>query len=67
MSNFLNLTPKTFRELKIAYQRAVARKEEHFNFQGNQWETQYAKIIIQHIENQSKPKIFTLTPKYKNN
>tara|TARA_R110000868_G_scaffold130029_1_gene339525 strand:+ start:871 stop:1074 length:204 start_codon:yes stop_codon:yes gene_type:complete len=67
MSNYIKLTPKTFRELKIAYQRAVLRKEEFFEYNGNKWDTQYAKIIIEHMENQSKRQRFTLTPKYRNN
>jgi CO dehydrogenase/acetyl-CoA synthase alpha subunit len=49
---YLDLNKETFIELKNEYRKAVDNNAESFIFQNKELVTNYAKYLIEHLENQ---------------
>lgn len=48
---YLSFTKEQIKELKKAFNFAVENNEESFIFDGNAYYTQYAKYLLQHLDN----------------
>ncbi len=48
----ITFTPALRDALQSAYDHAVAKEQDEFNWHGNAYVTNYAKYLLQHLDNQ---------------
>ena len=50
----INIDQKKLIELKAAYNQAVISGESEFKFQGHSWHRDYAKYVIEYLDDRFK-------------
>jgi hypothetical protein len=53
---FVTIGPEEFKNLKKEYKKAVKEKRDIFNFMNKKLYVDYAKYLIEHLENEFKKK-----------